>query len=154
MVSWHVHLMNDQTKTLLTVTLLGASLLLALAFQIRLTGPAGAHFAILAIGAFLYGLILLGFWIEEKWAEQLSLVFFALGLVDLIWMYVRTHDALIGSIALLINVAGITIVTYNGGRSLYSIETYDIEEDIRDLKAELESLRNNASNARKKNKRK
>lgn len=143
--------MNDQTKTLLTVTLLGASLLLALAFQIRLTGAAGAHFVILSLGAFLYGLTLLGFWIEEKWAEQLSLVFFALGLADLIWMYIRTHDALIGSIALLINVTGIALVTYNGGRSLYSIETYDIEEDIRDLKKELESLR---SNARKKNKRK
>lgn len=144
--------MNDQTKTLLTVTLLGVSLLLALAFQIRLDGPAGAHFVMVALGSGLFALILLGFWIEEPWAFKLSLVFFVLGLLDLIWMYMRLHDALFGSVALLVNAAGLAVVTIDRARSMYSLETYDIEEDIRDLKKELESLRN--ANARKKSKRK
>lgn len=142
--------MNEHHKTLLTVILLGTSLLCSLLFQIKLTGPAGTHFILLSIASVLFAAVLAGLWLEETWAQPLATVLFALGLADLAWMYTRTHDVLFSVIALLVNAAGMATVTMGGMRGFHSLETYDLEEDIRDLKKELESMRN----ARKKAKRK
>jgi len=142
--------MQEKTKALLSVTFIGLALLIALTFQINLTGPAGLHFFVLCAATFLFAVILLGLWIEETWAYQLSTLFFAGALADLIWMYTRTNNVSLGLVGLLISSAGLIVVTARHETdAYYALETNDLKENIRDLKKELESIKR----ANKRNKR-
>lgn len=135
-------LMQEKTKALLTVTFIGLTLLVSLLFQVQLTGPAGLHFFALCAATLLFSIILLGLWIEETWAYQLSSLFFAGALADIIWMFTRTNNTALSAAGLLLSTTGMIIATTrHKSNDYYTLETYDLKENIRDLKKELESIR-------------
>ncbi|MBI4146905.1 hypothetical protein HY489_06235 [Candidatus Woesearchaeota archaeon] len=130
--------MEHQSKPLIVTILLGLSMITALLLETRMKTGAAIELVIIILGILAGALILLGLWIEEPWAYQLSSILFALSLANLIWIHLNTHYLLGVAFGILVNVSGI-VMSITDFKKSYSVETYD--DDLRDLKKELEALK-------------
>lgn len=152
-----MELKEENIKALVTVILLGLSMLTVLLLESRATGSVGAHFVFICAGMLLLMLIVFGIWLEEEWAYTLSILFFTGGLAHMTWLYSSTKSLLPFSFGILVTLSGLVLCMINTQPTSHRIETYDvtpIERLQKEIEREIKSTKTSKKRSTTKKKRK
>lgn len=117
---------TEDIKFMVTVLLLGLSLLTMLILESYLKTGYALQLVLILIGIILTAGIIFALWIEIEWANPITMIFFALALIDIIWLFTATKAFLPFSFGLLVNVAGLVICLAGlGNYEFQELETYE-----------------------------
>ena len=135
--------LNTQTTNAVTniviTLLLGLSLLAALLLQTNMKDFYDLQLVIIFIGIIVGGAILYNFWEEDKQAYTISTIFFAVAILDLIWLFAATRSITTSIFSLIVNIGGIALCfvrlqsmnkkqDYDFDFSPSYLETYDVDK--------------------------
>ncbi|MBW2969791.1 hypothetical protein KY309_01665 [Candidatus Woesearchaeota archaeon] len=122
----------EDIKFIVTIILLGLSLLTALVLESYLKTGYAVQLVLILIGIILTAGIIFGLWIELEWAYPFTMLFFALALADMVWMFAETKAFLPFAFGLLVNVAGLVLcIASIETTALQELETYEIDKKRR-----------------------
>ncbi|PIN74585.1 hypothetical protein COV18_06860 [Candidatus Woesearchaeota archaeon CG10_big_fil_rev_8_21_14_0_10_37_12] len=126
---------------IITTLLLGLSLLAALLLQTAMQTFYDLQLVIIFIGIIVGAVVLYNFWKEDRYGYIISIIFFAVAILDSIWMIAATGAIFTFIFSLIVNIGGLALCfvrlqtlpvkstdDYDFDFSPSYLETYDIDK--------------------------